>query len=125
MIENRSVFIAVPFFLAVFFLPVPVVPDCFEACNRVFSRQCSGKSKKLYLSQKYDNVEHKNYILNKIIINSYDETAIIVMKMTILGGPRPPQAAEKMEYFCVLGGNLASVPPLVNHIFGTRGGNTR
>ena len=58
-------------------------------------------------------MKHKNYILNKIIINSYDETAIIVMKMTILGGPRPPQAAEKMEYFCVLGGNLASVPPLL------------
>ena len=58
-------------------------------------------------------MEHKNYILNKIIINSYDETAIIVMKMTILGGPRPPQAAEKMGYFCVLGGNLASVPPLL------------
>ena len=67
-------------------------------------------------------MEHKNYILNKIIINSYDETAIIVMKMTILGGPRPPQAAEKMGYFCVLGGNLASVPPLVNYNFGTRGG---
>ena len=66
-------------------------------------------------------MEHKNYILNKIIINSYDETSIIVMKMTILGGPRPPQAAEKMGYFCVLGGNLASVPPLVNYTFGTRG----
>ena len=38
-IENRSVFLAVPFFLAAFFLPVPVVPDFFEACNRVFSRQ--------------------------------------------------------------------------------------
>ena len=67
-------------------------------------------------------MEHKNYILNKIIISSYDETSIIVMKMTILGGPRPPQAAEKMGYFCVLGGNLASVPPLVNYTFGTRGG---
>ena len=38
------------------------------------------------------------------------------------GGPRPPQAAEKNGYFCVLGGNLASVPPLVNYTFGTRGG---
>ena len=29
------------------------------------------------------------------------------------GGPRPPQAAEKIGIFLVLGGNLASVPPLL------------
>ena len=72
----------------------------------------------------WDNAERKNYILDKNNINSNDETSIIVMEMIILGGPRPPQAAEKNGYFCVLGGNLASVPPLLITLL-EQGGNTR
>ena len=33
----------------------------------------------------------------------------------------PPEAAEKIGIFLVLGGNLASVPPLVVYTFETRG----
>ena len=57
-------------------------------------------------------------------INSNDQTSIIMMKMIIPSGPRPPQAAEKNRYFSSFLGKNRGYSPLVFYTFETRGGIT-
>ena len=47
-----------------------------------------------------------------------------MMKMIIPSGPRPPQAAEKNQYFSSFFGKNRGYSPLVFYTFETRGGIT-